>query len=52
MLAKLKKELTIKDRLVKQEKRSELKIKSQMDYDSISELIAEKLLNKIKENVC
>lgn len=52
MLTKLKKELTIKETLIRQENKTELKINSKMDYDSISDLITEKLIRKIKETVC
>lgn len=52
VLSKLKKELSNKEMLIKEDKKSELKINAKMDYDSISDLISEKLLLKIKENVC
>lgn len=52
MLTKLKKELTIKETLIVKEKKSELKIKTSMDYDTISDIITKKLMDKIKKNVC
>ena len=52
MLTKLKKELDAKEKLVLKGKKSELKINTKMDYDSISDLITEKLIIKVKENVC
>lgn len=52
MLTKLKKELTVKETLIRRENKTELKINSKMDYDSISDLITEKLIRKIKETVC
>ncbi len=52
MLTKLKKELTVKETLIRKEKKVELKINTKMDYNSISDLITEKLIVKIKENVC
>jgi hypothetical protein len=52
MLNKLKKDLSVKETLVQKAKKTELRINPNMDYDSISDLITEKLINKIKENVC
>lgn len=52
MLTKLKKEFTIKETLIIKEKKTELKIKTSMDYDTISDIIAEKLIDKVKKNVC
>lgn len=52
MLTKLKKDLTIKEALVRKEKKAELKINTSMDYNTISDIITEKLMDKIKENVC
>ncbi len=52
MLTKLKKEISEKETLIQKGKKTELKINLTMDYDSISDLITEKLMNKIKENVC
>jgi hypothetical protein len=52
MLTKIKKELSVKETLIQKAKKTELKINPNMDYDSISELITEKLINKIKENLC
>lgn len=49
MLTKLKKELTIKETLIKKEKKSELKIDTSMDYETISEIITEKLMDKVKK---
>jgi hypothetical protein len=52
MLSKLRKELNAKEKLVSKERKSELRINTKMDYDSISDLITEKLIVKVKENVC
>jgi len=52
MFTKLKKDLSIKETLIQKSNKTELKINPNMDYDSISELIIQKLINKIKENVC
>lgn len=52
MLTKLKKELTIKETLIKKGKKSELKIDTSMDYETISDIITEKLMEKVKKNVC
>jgi len=51
MLTKLKKETSFKETLFQKEKKSELKINPSMDYERISDLITEKLMTKIKENV-
>ncbi len=52
MLSKLKKNLSIKETLVKKDKKTELKIDTSMDYNTISDIITEKLMAKIKESVC
>lgn len=52
MLTKLKKELTTKETLIKKEKKTELKIETSMDYETISDIITERLMVKVKKNVC
>lgn len=52
MLAKLKRELSTKEALIKKEKKAELKIKTSMDYETISDIITEKLMEEVKKNVC
>lgn len=52
MLSKLRKDLSIKEIMIKKRKATELQINPTMDYESISNLITKKLIIKIKENIC
>lgn len=52
MLAQLKKDLSTKETMIKKQKAVELKIKPTMDNESISNLITNKLIIKIKEKIC
>lgn len=52
MLKELKEKRSMQDMLSKKDDKIELTIEQHMDFESISEIIATKLNEEIKKNVC